>query len=128
MAAFDYSKLKIGSIPRILARFGQTMTLRLVSTTPTVSKPWEVASTGTDILVKGVDLDYETRKDGLVLEEQALIVTGDRQIFIGATDVPRDPKPTDKIVIGVVVYDIIRVPLILKPSGIPVLYGLHCRE
>lgn len=115
-----YTKLS-ASARRMLAKYGQSMTL--TRQTPGAYDPatGKVANTSTTTIDKGVIFPYA---DGLSLIEGSLIQRGDQQVFI---NIATAPLPSDKLTVGTTVYNVINVKEI-APAGTAVLYELQCRK
>lgn len=116
----NYTKIK-ATARKLLANFGQSMTLTQVShgaydeTTGTAT---DTSVTTTD---KGVILPYA---DGVSSIPDSMIQKGDQQVLIQLSVVP---KPADTISANGAVYYVINVKA-LEPAGVNILYELQVRK
>lgn len=117
MATFDYARSR-ATATRLLERFGQSATLRQVSTSG--GDPWDPATTTTDIAVTLAVLDYDADEvDGTVVRRQ------DRRVYMAA-DGATAPTTDDAFVIGGTTFQIVAVQP-FTPSGTDVYYEIQAR-
>lgn len=115
--SYNYSKLS-ANVKKLLAKFGQAMTLS--RDTPGAYDPatQTVTNTTTTAADNGVILPYTTGQiDG------SLIQKDDQQVFI---NISTAPLPGDRLTVGGKGYNIIAVKAI-EPAGVNVLYELQVR-
>ncbi len=117
--SFDYSRL-IATAKRLLAKFGQDMTLQAVTAPAYDPSTGGTSGAPSNETKPGVIFPY---KNGITAMQASLILAGDQQVFI-LLDSP--PKPTDKLQVGSKQYSIINVKAI-EPGGVTVLYELQVR-
>ena len=108
---------------RLLAadKFGRGMTLRR---TTMAYNPATQTSTPTvaDYAASGVVAEYEDKDiDG------TLVKAGDRLIILSAEGLAITPTPADKVIVGGVVYSIVRDKP-TNPAGVAVVYELQVRK
>lgn len=118
MTKFDYTKSR-ATAEKLIAKFGQTGTLRRETASSTAYDP---TITTNDYTVTLVDLDYdETQLSG------TLITRGDRLVYLSTIGLAIVPANGDKILIGGVEHAILDVKP-LQPSGTIVLWELQARR
>lgn len=87
----------------IVNKFGGNVTIRFVSASAYNSTTGVVTETESDTVIKGVLEDVSLR------EVNELIQAGDKRLTIAADDLATAPETKDRVVIGAVVHQIIRV-------------------
>lgn len=118
--SYDYSRL-IATAKRLLAKFGQDMTLQAVTAPGYDPSTGGTSGTPSSETKPGVIFPY---KNGLTAIEGSLILAGDQQVFI---QLDRAPMPANKLAVGSKVYTVIAVKAI-EPGGVAVLYELQVRS
>lgn len=118
MTAFDYARSK-ATADRLIARFGQSATLRRQTNTGTSYQP---TITTTDYACTIVVLDYDLREiDG------ARVLATDKKVLLAKGSLAIEPTTADKLLIGGVAHSLIDVRP-LSPAGTVVLYQLQARR
>jgi hypothetical protein len=105
---------------KLMAKFGGVATIRHV--TPGVYNPTTgtISEVETDTVVRGVLEDVNLR------EVNDLIQAGDKRLLIAAADVATAPTTTDRVVIGGVLHQVIRVTTI-EQDNTAITYELILR-
>lgn len=116
----NYANLQAAS-RRLLAKFGQSMTLTQQTAGAYSPDTGNVTSTTVTTIDNGVILPYA---EGIQNDSGSLIQQGDAQVLIQCNVVP---KPNDTLTIQSQVWTIINVKA-LEPSGINLLYELQVRK
>lgn len=116
----NYASLQATS-RRLLAKFGQSITLTQQTASEYDADTGGVTSTTVTTIDNGVILPYS---NGIQNATGSLIQQGDAQILIQCDVVP---KPNDTLTIQSQVWTIINVKA-LEPSGINLLYECHVRR
>lgn len=119
--SYDYSKL-LATSRRLLAKFGQSASITRTTTDPYDETTGTVPNPVTTVTVdSAVVLEYTK---GLMNMPDSLIKMGDKKIL---TQMNIVPTTTDTILVNGTTYNIIGVKA-LEPSGLNLLYELHCRK
>lgn len=116
----NYANLQATS-RRLLAKFGQSMTLTQETGSVYDADTGSVTSTTVTTIDNGVILPYS---NGIQNATDSLIQQGDAQVLIQVSVLP---KPNDKLTIKSEVWTIINVKA-LEPSGVNVLYECQVRK
>lgn len=118
--AFNYAGLK-STARKLLANFGQSMTFTRTSEPVYNNDTGEVESTTLTFSDMGVILPF---RDGVTNVSGSLVQIGDQEVFWQGTTAP---KPTDKLTVNGVDYNVIAV-MSIEPSGVNVLYQIQVRR
>ena len=118
--SFNYKNIQATS-RRLLAKFGQSITLTQQTASEYDSDTGGVTSTTATTIDNGVILPYS---NGIQNATGSLIQQGDAQILIQCNVVP---KPNDTLTIQSQVWTIINVKA-LEPAGINMLYECQVRK
>jgi len=100
MALVDSLK-KVSS--KVIAKFGGDVTVRIVTAGAYDTSDGTIAETESDTTIKGVLEDVNLR------EVNELVQAGDKRLTVAADDLATAPETKDRVVIGSVVHQIIRV-------------------
>ena len=100
MALADSLK-KVAS--KVITKFGGDVTVRIVTAGAYDTSDGTVAETESDTTIKGVLEDVNLR------EVNELVQAGDKRLTVAADDLATAPETKDRVVIGSVVHQIIRV-------------------
>ena len=105
---------------KLMSKFGGTITLRTI--TPGVYNPTTgtISETVADVSVRGVMEDVSVR------EVNELIQSGDKRLTIAAADVAAAPTTADRVLVGAVSHQVIRVSTI-EQDNTPITYELILR-
>ena len=105
---------------KLMAKFGGVATIRRV--TPGIYNPTTgtVSETTSDTAVRGVLEDVNVR------EVNDLIQSGDKRLTVAAADVAAVPSTADRVLIGGVTHQIIRVATI-EQDNTPITHELILR-
>ena len=87
----------------VLKQFGGDVTIRFVSTGSYNATSGAIVETVSDTAIKGVLEDVNVR------EANELIQAGDKRLTVAADDLATAPETKDRVVVGGVVHQIIRV-------------------
>lgn len=120
MATFDYARAKL-TADRLIARFGRTAILRKL--TPGAGPAYNPgAPTVTDHAVTLARIGYTNKeRDGTIIR------AGDDRFYIAVNALSVEPLPSDRIVIGSEVWNVIAVqPLV--PASTVVMWDLQVRK
>ena len=118
--AFNYTGLK-ATARKLLANFGQSMTFSRESEPVYDNETNTVTSTTITFSDKGVIFPFGK---GVSNVNGSIIQTGDQEVFWqGSTE----PKPTDKLTVNGVDYNVIAV-MPIEPAGVNVLYQIQVRR
>ena len=116
--AFDYAGMR-DSADELLDEFGQAAAIRRI--TNGGSDAYAPTQTTADTAIVCVVTEYANReKDGTRIQAK------DRKVLVKAGSLAITPTPSDKFVLGGVVYDIVDV-CPLEPGGVVMLYELQVR-
>ena len=118
--AFNYSRIA-GTANRLLAKFGQTVTLRkyeIGAYDPVTSTAAQVA---TDYSRVGAIFDFGGKQ---TLGPGGLIQVGDKQLLMDVNGAA--PELEDHVIVGGVEY-VLKGVGVIAPAGVPVVYDLHLR-
>lgn len=88
---------------KVVTRFGGNVTMRYVSAGSYNAATGVIAETTSDAVIKGVLEDVNLR------EVNELIQASDKRLTVAAKDLTTAPETKDRVVIGGVVHQIIRV-------------------
>jgi hypothetical protein len=91
---------------KVIARLGGDVTIRYVTAGAYNTTTGAIAETVSDVNIKGVLDDVNAR------EVNELVQAGDKKLTIAANDLATAPETKDRVVIGSVVHQIIRVKTI----------------
>jgi hypothetical protein len=116
---------KASSAQRLLAKFGQTVTLKLRSSSAYDLDTLEVAVTEVEELRKAVLLDFDRINFGVTEQDGTMIQKGDRRCLMDAKGTR--PQVKDVVVVGTEEYPIHMIK-ILSPAGTDVLYDMLLRK
>jgi hypothetical protein len=105
---------------KLMARFGGVVTLRSVTTGVYNATTGTISETVTDTTVRGVLEDVNAR------EVNELVQAGDKRLTIAAADIAAAPKTADRVVIGGISHQIIRVDTI-EQDNTAITYELILR-
>jgi len=100
MALADSLK-KVAS--KVITKFGGDVTVRIVSAGAYDTSDGTISETESDTTIKGILEDVNLR------EVNELVQAGDKRLTVAADDLTAAPKTKDRVVIGSVVHQIIRV-------------------
>ena len=100
MALVDSLK-KVSS--KVIAKFGGDVTVRIVTAGAYDTSDGTIAETESDTTIKGILEDVNLR------EGNELVQAGDKRLTVAADDLATAPETKDRVVIGGVVHQIIRV-------------------
>ena len=100
MALVDSLK-KVSS--KVITKFGGDVTVRIVTAGAYDTSDGAVAETESDTTIKGILEDVNLR------EVNELVQAGDKRLTVAADDLATAPETKDRVVIGGVVHQIIRV-------------------
>lgn len=105
---------------KLMAKFGGEATIRTV--TPGVYNPTTgtISQVETDTVVRGVLEDVNAR------EVNELVQAGDKRLAIAAADVTTAPNTTDRVLIGGVLHQVIRV-ITIEQDNTAITYELILR-
>jgi len=105
---------------KLMGKFGGAITLRTI--TPGVYNPTTgtISETVADVSVRGVLEDVSVR------EVNELIQAGDKRLTIAAADVAAAPTTADRVLVGAVSHQVIRVSTI-EQDNTPITYELILR-
>lgn len=95
---------------KLMAKFGGTVTIRRVTPSSYNTTTGAITETTADANVRGVMEDVNLR------EVNELIQAGDKRLTIAAADVTNAPTTTDRVLIGGVSHQVIRVQTIEQDS------------
>jgi hypothetical protein len=87
----------------IIGKFGGDVTVRIVTAGAYDTSDGTVAETESDTTIKGILEDVNLR------EVNELVQAGDKRLTVAADDLTTAPETKDRVVIGSVVHQIIRV-------------------
>lgn len=115
--AFDYTRTR-ATAERLIARFGQTGTLRR---TVSDDDPFNPTQTTTDYPCTFAVLDYEKRDvDGTLIKQT------DQMAYVSTAGLSIAPETTDRLVIGGTPFTVVNVKP-LSPAGTVVYFELQVR-
>ena len=118
MASFDYTRTR-ATAERLIARFGQTGTLRR---TVSDSDPFNPTQTTTDYSCTFAVLDYAQKDvDGTLIKQT------DQMVYLSTSGLSVTPTTTDRLVAGGAVLTVVNVKP-LSPAGTVVFYELQVRR
>ena len=117
MALADSLK-KVAS--KVITKFGGDVTVRIVTAGAYDTSDGTVAETESDTTIKGVLEDVNLR------EVNELVQAGDKRLTVAADDLTTAPETKDRVVIGSVVHQIIRVETI-EQDNTAITYELILR-
>ena len=118
MTGFNYAR-SIATANRLIAKFGQTVTLKRVANSG--SEPWNPVQTETEHPATAVIVEFEDNEiDG------TLVLRTDRKALIAKGTLTIEPKPGDRLVVGSVILSVVRVAP-LNPGGTVVMYEAQVR-
>lgn len=105
---------------KLMGKFGGTITLRTI--TPGVYNPTTgtISETAADVSVRRVLEDVSVR------EVNELIQAGDKRLTIAAADVATTPTTADRVLVGAVSHQVIKVSTI-EQGNTPITYELILR-
>lgn len=107
---------------RLLAKYGQQMTLTERSTGAYAPATGSAAVTEAGQTVTGAVFDYPAR-----LIDGTRILTGDKEVFVAASGLTVTPKPGMKLTDAAgSVFEVIKAEA-LSPAGTPVIHTLQIR-
>jgi hypothetical protein len=120
MAAFDYARPK-ATADRLIARYGQSATLRRPTSSGTAYNPTEGEPDDHPVTV--VVTDYSNREiDG------TRVLATDKKVLLAVDDLAITPTPADKLLIGGVSHSIVSPVRPLAPGGTVLYYELQVRR
>lgn len=105
---------------KLMAKFGGTATIRFASPGVYNATTGTVSETISDVAVRGVLEDVNQR------EVNDLIQAGDKRLLIAAADVATAPSTDDRVLIGGVTHQVIRVDTI-EQDNTAITYELILR-
>ena len=105
---------------KLMAKFGGTVTIRRVTPSTYNTTTGAITETTADTSVRGVLEDVNLR------EVNELIQAGDKRLTIAAADVTNAPTTTDRVLIGGVSHQVIRVQTI-EQDNTAITYELILR-
>ena len=105
---------------KLMAKFGGTATIRRVVPGAYNPTTGTVSETTTDTVVRGVLEDVNAR------EVNELIQAGDKRLLIAAADVAMAPSTADRVSIGGITHQVIRVQTI-EQDNTAITYELILR-
>lgn len=118
MAQFNYARSK-ATAERLIRRFGQTVTLTVISTTGPGYNP---TVTETDHSLQAAVLDYKINEiDGTLVQRT------DRKVLVSTEGATVTPSTANKITIGGAEHAILSVKP-LNPGGTVVMWELQTRK
>ena len=105
---------------KLISKFGGAITLRTI--TPGAYNPTTgaISETVADVSVRGVLEDVSVR------EVNELIQSGDKRLTIAAADVAAAPTTADRVLVGAVSHQVIKVSTI-EQDNTPITYELILR-
>lgn len=115
MSAFDYSRPK-ATAERLISRFGKAGAIRRMEAS---GDPWNPALMPVDYDCTLVVTDYTLRE-----RESTLIGAKDRKVLISTEGVTITPTNADKLRLGGVDYEIVRV-MPLEPGDTVILWEMQ---
>ena len=119
MTAAFYTGLAVTAL-RLITDKGKAVIIRRPSHTTPV-KPYRPAVTTADTSVQAVVTDFEAKEiDGTTIR------TGDRKYLVAGSGVAIIPGPSDKLVDGAEVLEIVSVQHV-NPGGTEVVWTVHAR-
>jgi len=117
MTTFDYTRTR-ATAERLIARFGQTGTIRRTTST---GPEWDPTQTVADYACIFAVMDYDKRDvDGTLIRQT------DRKVYLSTAVLALTPETSDSLVAGGVPYSIIDVKP-LSPAGTVVYYEVQAR-
>lgn len=105
---------------KLMAKFGGAATIRRITAGVYNPTTGTAAETNLDTIVRGVLEDVNVR------EVNDLIQSGDKRLMIAAADIINAPVTADKVLIGGIVHQIIRVTTI-EQNNTPITHELILR-
>jgi len=105
---------------KLMAKFGGVVTIRRVTIGAYNATTGTAAETTVDTVVRGVLEDVNVR------EVNDLIQSGDKRLTIAAADLATAPSTADRVVVGAVTHQIIRVTTI-EQDNTPITHELILR-
>jgi hypothetical protein len=105
---------------KLMGKFGGALTYRRVASGTYNASTGAVTETATDYSLRGVLQDVNKR------EVNELVQAGDKRLLIAANDLSITPSTADRVVIGAVLHQIIRVETI-EQDNTPITYDLILR-
>lgn len=105
---------------KLMAKFGGTVTIRRVTPSSYNTTTGAITETTADTSVRGVLEDVNLR------EVNELIQAGDKRLTIAAADVTNAPTTTDRVLIGGISHQVIRVQTI-EQDNTAITYELILR-
>lgn len=105
---------------KLMAKFGGTVTIRRVTPSTYNTTTGAITETTADTSVRGVLEDVNLR------EVNELIQAGDKRLTIAAADVTNAPTTTDRVLIGGISHQVIRVQTI-EQDNTAITYELILR-
>lgn len=117
--AFDYAR-STATADRLLAKFGQTGTLKRPTSTgpahnPTEGEPDEHACTFVVEEFKAFEIDGSR------------VLATDKKVLLAKGSLTIEPTTTDKLMIGGIPHSIVRIEPV-APGGVTVMYMAQCRR
>lgn len=112
---------------RLLTKYGQTVTLRRITTGDYDPSTGSASQTTTDYTASAAKFDFDFRMSGMTFVPGTLIQSGDKQIFMSAHSLGITPAPGDQVIIGVDTWPVMGVKE-LKPADTAVLYEILGRK
>jgi hypothetical protein len=105
---------------KLMVKFGGEFTYRQVGNGTYNAATGNMGETATDYALRGVLQDVNKR------EVNELVQAGDKRLLIAANDLSITPSTVDRVVIGTVSHQIIRVETI-EQDNTPITYDLILR-
>lgn len=105
---------------KLMAQFGGDVIIRIIALGTYNTATGSIVETTTSTTLKGVLEDVRVR------EVNELIQAGDRRLIIAAADITSKPDTTDRVQIGNITHQIIRVDTI-EQDNTPITYELILR-
>ena len=105
---------------KLMAKFGGSATIRRVVPSTYNPATGSISETTTDTAVRGVLQDINLN------EVNDLIQATDKRLLIAAADLTSPPTPTDRVIIGSITHQVIRVDTI-EQDNTPITYELILR-
>jgi hypothetical protein len=105
---------------KLMAKFGGVATIRRVTLGAYNTTTGTAAETTVDTVVRGVLEDVNVR------EVNDLIQSGDKRLTIAAADLATPPSTADRVVVGAIAHQIIRV-VIIEQDNTQITYELTLR-
>ena len=105
---------------KLMSKFGGTITLRTIAPGTYNATTGAMSETVADVAVRGVLEDVSVR------EVNELIQAGDKRLTIAAADVAAAPTTTDRVLVGAVSHQVIKVSTI-EQDNTAITYELILR-